>query len=150
MKIFSQIKDSSSNEDNIYTFQPAAHTENIEDGEESKYGLGSANKYGHCRVINNLDAETYKEGECLSAYQGTKLRNRIKKVELIQYGSNTWRYTPSDGIQTNQIIFLNVYYFGSEWLSPKINSINYDESYITILLEESSSQNLHAAIYITD
>lgn len=50
----------------------------------SVHGLGTTTKYGHNKVINNLNAQTANDGESLSAYQGKVLadmiRNEVQKL----------------------------------------------------------------------
>lgn len=45
--------------------------------QDGTYGLGSADYYGHVKVINNLDSTEYNTGEALSAYQGAVLNNKV-------------------------------------------------------------------------
>lgn len=44
------------------------------------YGLGDTSKYGHNKIINNLNREIYADGEALSAKQGYDLKNLISSL----------------------------------------------------------------------
>ena len=55
---------------------------------ESRFGLGTADLYGHCKVIDALTAESYIDGEVLSAYQGKILNDKINtKQKAVTYGT---------------------------------------------------------------
>lgn len=51
------------------------------------YGAATTSKYGHTKIVDNLDAETYVDGEVLSAHQGYALAQAIgtTKVDLTDY-----------------------------------------------------------------
>lgn len=68
----SQIKDEN---ENTYYIEPAPHT-----SEKESYGLSTEDRYGHCRLINNLNCNTYYEGEGLDVYQGSLLAKKIKAI----------------------------------------------------------------------
>ena len=56
---------------------PTSMTPTKHDSEETTYGLGSATKFGHCKVINNLNQTSHVGGQVLSAYQGKVLSDKI-------------------------------------------------------------------------
>lgn len=45
--------------------------------ETGEYGVGDAENYGHVKLVNNLTASEYTDGEALSAYQGKVLDDKI-------------------------------------------------------------------------
>lgn len=49
--------------------------------ETGRYGLGTSSKFGHVKVINNLDSALFNNGEALSAYQGKELKDLINAVK---------------------------------------------------------------------
>lgn len=58
------------------------------------YGVSNDTTYGHCKVLNQIDVDTYTEGEALSAYQGYYLKTLIdSKQKNISSGTST----PSGG-----------------------------------------------------
>lgn len=48
---------------------------------ETSYGLGSSDKYGHVKLINNLNASSYSAGAALAAKQGYELAQRIQTAQ---------------------------------------------------------------------
>lgn len=59
-----------------YTFNPKAHTSTT-----AEYGLGTNSVFGHVKTIDNLNSETFRNGEALSARQGYELDSRITLLE---------------------------------------------------------------------
>lgn len=53
---------------------------------DDSYGVGSDDRYGHLKVIDNLDASENVGGEALSAHQGNVLYKRIRELEA----KNLW------------------------------------------------------------
>lgn len=49
--------------------------------ETSRYGLGNTTKYGHVRLVNNLDSTAFINGEALSANQGNVLKELVNTVK---------------------------------------------------------------------
>lgn len=60
---------------------------------DDSYGVGTDTRYGHVKVLNNLNAETFVGGEVLSAYQGSVLNKRLKSVEK----KNAWQPVVKQG-----------------------------------------------------
>lgn len=50
--------------------------------ETDAYGLGTAQAYGHNKVIDNLGSSTYANGEVLSAHAGNTLATNVGKLEM--------------------------------------------------------------------
>lgn len=48
---------------------------------QDTYGLAGASSYGHTKVIDNLNASTYANGEALSAHQGNVLNTAITTLD---------------------------------------------------------------------
>lgn len=46
--------------------------------ETGEYGVADVENYGHVKLVNNLTASEYADGEALSAYQGKVLDDKIK------------------------------------------------------------------------
>jgi len=59
-----------------YTFNPKKHTTNT-----AEYGLGDKSNYGHVKTIDNLNSETFRNGEALSSHQGYELNERVNQLE---------------------------------------------------------------------
>ena len=70
-----QFAKSNHNELHANYFAPISHAINT-----SKYGLGSTDKYGHVKTIDNLNTTAYVSGEALSAYQGNVLKSMIENL----------------------------------------------------------------------
>lgn len=64
------------NESHTPYFAPIDHSL-----ETSRYGLGNTTKYGHVKIINNLDSNSLTSGEALAANQGNVLRELINTVK---------------------------------------------------------------------
>ena len=58
-----------------YTFNPKAHATTT-----AEYGLGNKTNYGHVKTVDNLNSETFRNGESLSARQGYLLNERINQL----------------------------------------------------------------------
>lgn len=56
-------------------FAPTDHS-----SQNNKYGLANTSKYGHTKLVNNLDKDIYADGEALSAKQGYDLKNLINTL----------------------------------------------------------------------
>lgn len=64
--------------DGSRAFPPIAHS-----SESTMYGQGSTVSFGHCKSINDLTHNGYIAGECLSAYQGFQLNQKIGSVQVL-------------------------------------------------------------------
>lgn len=53
----------------------------VHNSEATTYGAGSQSKYGHVKLINNLNSSEYVTGEALSAYQGSVIKGLIDKKQ---------------------------------------------------------------------
>lgn len=53
------------------------------------YGVGTANNYGHCKVINNLTTASAADGQALNAYQGKVLNDKFTPVSLYNNASGS-------------------------------------------------------------
>ena len=49
---------------------------------DSTYGLGSSSNYGHLKVYNDLNQDTYEAGAALSAYQGNRLKQMFDSISV--------------------------------------------------------------------
>lgn len=65
------------------------------------YGVGTTSLYGHCKVVNHLDASSYIEGNVLSAFQGYKLNQDITRL-----GDDIESISNADGVS---------YTAGTDW-----------------------------------
>ena len=52
---------------------PINHSSNT-----TTYGVGTTSNYGHNKIINDTNSNTYVDGEVLSAYQGYLLNEKLK------------------------------------------------------------------------
>ena len=70
--------------DGSRSFPPNAHS-----SETTMYGQGSTTSFGHCKSINDLTHNGYVAGECLSAYQGFRLDQKIGNIQIMGIQSLT-------------------------------------------------------------
>ena len=61
--------------DNILKKTSISHS-----AEGTEYGAGDREKYGHVKLIDNLNAVVYLDGEALSAHQGSVLSSQVTNV----------------------------------------------------------------------
>ena len=66
------------NNDGSREFPPIKHV-----SADSIYGTGDTQSFGHCKSINDLTHNGYVAGECLSAYQGFRLDQKIGNVQIL-------------------------------------------------------------------
>lgn len=143
------------NEEKEYDIIPASHSSNAD-----KYGLGNKTKYGHCKIIDNFDADTYKEGECLSNNKGSEL---YKRIQVLTNAAPTTSgdikgviFSIPDNLECSQIIFLEFYIYDSEGLKilSKPESIIYNFANNAKIIgvvfseEEIDTKNLYAIVYV--
>lgn len=65
-------------------FPPKNHS-----SQDNVYGLANTSKYGHAKIINNLNRNIYADGEALSAKQGYDLQQNITKL---RNDMGSWHY----------------------------------------------------------
>lgn len=59
-------------------FAPVNHA-----AQSNRYGLADAGNYGHVRLIDNLNTQTFVDGEALSAHQGKVLQDNINNINSL-------------------------------------------------------------------
>ena len=91
------------------TYAPIIHN-----SQNSTYGMGTATKYGHNKVIDNLTTSSSVNGESLSAHQGYVLNEMINNLTIgdlanfdasdIDYDNSIyqqiWGQNPPDDVNT--------------------------------------------------
>ena len=65
-------------------FPPKNHS-----SQDNVYGLANTNKYGHAKLIDNLNRNIYAEGEALSAKQGYELQ---RNITALRNDMSSWHY----------------------------------------------------------
>ena len=73
-----QFAKANHNELHVNSFAPISHAINT-----TRYGVGSTDKYGHVKTIDNLNSTGYVSGEALSAYQGKLLHDDVNDLQKI-------------------------------------------------------------------
>lgn len=73
-----------SNHSHYDEFPPKNHS-----SQDNVYGLANTSKYGHAKLVNNLNRNIYADGEALSAKQGYDLQQNITKLRNDMGG---WHY----------------------------------------------------------
>ncbi|MDO5849326.1 MAG: hypothetical protein Q4P18_07310 [Methanobrevibacter sp.] len=63
-------------EERLSSFEVPYHADST-----SKYGIGSTGMYGHVKVKNDLNSNTFVNGEALSAYQGKVLNEKVVNLQ---------------------------------------------------------------------
>lgn len=109
------------------------------------YGVGTTSNYGHCKLVNNLNASSFVNGEALSAYQGKiineKFNNYKLKGDFIVVTSTT-NYTNSGSVNDR---FFNINYptgfnaNNTAVLSCMVNNIINNPNYQLQLFDSSMS-----------
>ena len=61
---------------NAYQFSPGPHSSS-----SPVYGAGSTSDYGHVKLVDNCNHDSYHDGEALSARQGYELDSRLTDLE---------------------------------------------------------------------
>ena len=84
------------------------------------YGKGSQSAYGHCKTINDLTHDSYKDGESLSAYQGNVLDGKIDTLKTVSKQSLHAKFKL---VKRNGVVQLTIEEWdGETWINGRTNS----------------------------
>jgi len=95
-------------------------------GNANPYGVGTTSLYGHCKVVNHLEASSYIEGNVLSAFQGYQLNQDITRL-----GDDIESISNADGVS---------YTAGNDWGEAQ-QAISTVEDALTYLMTEKSDKS---------
>ena len=91
-----------------YTYTPKSHSSTT-----AEYGLGTNSVYGHVKTIDNLNSETFRNGEALSAKQGYVLDEKITdlkgsfsptKIDSDEIRHSKWKLYKSGNVVSLHIV----------------------------------------------
>ena len=68
------------------------------DSQDSIYGLGTTSYYGHVKLYDNINRNSYTSGEALSSYQGKVLNDKINTKANEQSPQLKWNIGPNSTI----------------------------------------------------
>ena len=93
---------------NSYQFSPGPHASN-----STLYGAGTKEEYGHVKIVDNLNHDTYHDGEALSAKQGYMLDDKIDvlqdslsgtKIETDDFHHSRWKLYKSGDVVSLHVV----------------------------------------------